>query len=59
MKPTLSIAELEARHRHVHFNGDTYGEYLRELNRERRAEEDSENYLRRREPLPKPTGVAW
>lgn len=58
MKPTLSIAELEARRRDVS-RTDTAWEYLREVNCERRAEDDSENYLRRRESLPKPTGVAW
>lgn len=58
MKPTLSIAELEVRLGRVHPGSDTAWEYLRELNRKRRAEEDSENYLRRREPLPKRSGVA-
>jgi len=58
MKPTLSITELEVRLGRIHPSSDTAWEYLREANRERRAEEDTESYLRRREPLPKRTGVA-
>ena len=58
MKPTLSIAELEARLRDVS-RTDTAWEYLLAVRRGRRAEEDSESYLRRREPLPRPTGVTW
>jgi hypothetical protein len=58
MRPTLSIAELEALTRDVS-RTDTNWQWHRELHRKRLMEEDSENYLRRREPLPKTTGVAW